>query len=217
MYFYHLLHLNTLEVIDEVSQENKFTSCDFYCSGCCPSIWSPSVQKEIQEILGFIQKVDSEQLLSGQWEPTKVDRGGTIWVWKPGILPYDVMVFVCKASPYAGSQGSVVPHCYLGWHVLKNAPWPHCRGMETQKERGGTKVQEQSWEAKLNRQIHVTSWSSQGGGVGVKYGKTMPFHSDTNSCKEREFKVFISHNKTEVTAQMHNQATAAITGSTITE
>lgn len=82
---------------------------------------------------------------------------------------------------------------------------------------GGAKVQEQSWEAKLNRQIHVTSWSSQGGGVGVKYGKTMPFHSDTNSCKEREFKVFISHNKTEVTAEMHNQATAAITGSTITE
>lgn len=93
-------------------------------------------------------------------------------VWKPGVLPYDVMVsFASKASQWMGSQGSVISHCYLGWHVLQNEPWPHCRGMEAEeKKRGEQKCRRESPERLRSMQTKPKATLVHGGFMFHKQG-----------------------------------------------
>lgn len=83
------------------------------------------------------QKNEEEQLLRVQWEPAKVNcKGWMITVWKPGTLPYDVMVWPNAIwARMRGNQGSVVSHRDSPRRVFYNAPWAQCGEMETEEER----------------------------------------------------------------------------------
>lgn len=72
-----------------------------------------------------------------QWEPAKVNcKGWMITVWKPGTLPYDVMVWPNAIwACMRGNQGSVVSHRDSPRRVFYNAPWAQCGEMETEEER----------------------------------------------------------------------------------
>lgn len=65
------------------------------------------------------------------WERAKVNwKGGQLQCGNQALCP--MMSWLRPNTIWArerGSQGSVISHCYLGWHVLYNAPWPHCWGV----------------------------------------------------------------------------------------